>query len=232
MEAIILAGGKGTRLRPLTLTVPKPMVPIADKPFLYYLLLLLKKEGINRVIFSIGYLGYHIKDYFGENWQGIELEYVIEENPLGTGGAIKGCMKMVNESSVFVVNGDTFCHTNLADMMVSHLKNQADISIVLKEMYNFDRYGTVEIVNNQVKKFNEKKKVKNGFINTGTYCLNKKVFDYIKMPEMFSFEIDFLQNKLSQIKTNAFYTDAYFIDIGIPEDYNRAQHELPKIIVR
>lgn len=130
MEAIILAGGKGTRLWPLTLTVPKPMVPIADKPFLFYLLKMLKDEGVTRVIFSVGYLGEQIIDYFGESWLDLEITYVQEKEPLGTGGAISACMDKVTDDEVIVINGDTYCQIDLDEMIASHKQHQAEITIV------------------------------------------------------------------------------------------------------
>ena len=226
MQAIILAGGKGTRLFPLTLTVPKPMVPVADKPFLVYLLKMLKDKGITSIIFSIGYLGEQIKDYFSNEYMGLELTYVTEDKPLGTGGAIAACMDKVKGEQVFVFNGDTFCQINLTEMLQSHQNEQAEITIALKEMHDFDRYGTVDIQAHKIKQFNEKKKVTKGLINTGTYCLNKNIFEQHNMPEKFSFETDFMQAKISQLHSNGFITDGYFIDIGIPEDYTKAQTEI------
>jgi D-glycero-alpha-D-manno-heptose 1-phosphate guanylyltransferase len=232
MEVIILAGGKGTRLFPLTLSVPKPMLLVSEKPFLYYLLKMLKKEKTSKIIFSVGYLGDQISHYFGEMWNGMELSYVFEEQALGTGGAIARCMEHVTGNEVIVINGDTFCQIDLVKMISSHKKHQAEITIALKEMFNFDRYGTVEIrksanfIHHSVKKFNEKTKVSQGFINTGTYCLNKNIFKKHCMPEKFSFEADFMQLLISELKSNVVLTEGYFVDIGIQEDYQKAQKEL------
>jgi len=228
MEAIILAGGKGTRLRPLTLTVPKPMVPIEEKPFLYYLLKMLKDEGVTRVIFSTGYLGEQIKDYFGESWLDLKITYVQEKEPLGTGGAISACMDKVTDDEVVVINGDTYCQIDLNEMIASHKQHQAEITIVLKEMFDFDRYGTVDIGegNRVIKRFNEKRKVNKGYINAGTYCLNKDIFEQHNMPEKFSFETDFLQKKINELISNAFQTNGYFIDIGVKDDFKRFQKEV------
>jgi D-glycero-alpha-D-manno-heptose 1-phosphate guanylyltransferase len=228
MEAIILAGGKGTRLRPLTLTVPKPMVPVAEKPFLHYLLKMLIGEGVTRVILSVGYLGEQIKDYFGESWLGLEISYVLEKEPLGTGGAISKCLTKVNGEEVIVINGDTYCRIDLKEMISSHRERHAELTIALKEMFDFDRYGTVDcdMSTGVIKQFNEKRKVSEGYINTGTYCLNKDIFRQYNMPDKFSFEADFLQTKINEINTNVFKTSGYFIDIGIQEDYQRFQKEV------
>lgn len=230
MEAIILAGGKGTRLRPLTLTVPKPMVPVADKPFLQYLLEMLIEEGVTRVILSVGYLGEQIEDYFGESWRGLDISYVLEKEPLGTGGAIAKCLANATDDEVIVINGDTYCRIDLKEMISSHKQQQAELTIALKEMYDFDRYGTVDIdmSTGVIKQFNEKRKVSKGYINTGTYCLNKNIFRQHNMPEKFSFEADFLQRKIRELDSNAFKTNGYFIDIGVQEDYQRFQKEVEK----
>ncbi len=230
MEAIILAGGKGTRLRPLTLTVPKPMVPVVDKPFLYYLLKMLKGEGVTRVVFSVGYLGEQIRDYFGEFWCGLELSYVLEKEPLGTGGAISACMDKVTDDEVVVINGDTYCQIDLNEMILSHKQHRAEITIALKEMFDFDRYGTVDVdvSNGAIQQFNEKRKINKGYINTGTYCLNKNIFERHNMPEKFSFETDFMQMKINELKSNAFETNGYFIDIGVQDDYQRFQRDVER----
>ena len=226
-EAIILAGGLGTRLYPLTLTVPKPMVPIADKPFLEYLIARLQVHGFTRIVLSVGYLGKQIEDHFGSNWLGIELCYVYENSPLGTGGAIALAMHEVSSDHVLVLNGDTFCALDWQLMGDCHKNKHADLTIALKPMKNFDRYGNVKVLGKRVISFEEKQFVSSGQINTGVYILNKLLFDSFDMPEKFSFEVDFLQSKLDQIMVCAFVSNDYFIDIGIPEDYQRAQTELP-----
>jgi len=225
-EAIILAGGLGTRLYPLTLTVPKPMVPVSDKPFLEYLLTRLKEREYSRVILSVGYLGEQIEAYFGSSWHGLELIYAYEETPLGTGGAIALALTFAKDTNVLVLNGDTFCAIDWQAMALFHIDSNADLTIALKPMKNFERYGNVEMDKGRVVSFEEKQYVNSGQINTGVYILNKSLFKIFPMPEKFSFEVDFLQCKLNEVTVNAFMTDSYFIDIGIPEDYQRAQSEL------
>jgi len=229
-EAVILAGGLGTRLYPLTLTVPKPMVPVSDKPFLEYLLNRLLEHGFSRVILSVGYLGKQIESYFGKSWQGLELIYAYEESPLGTGGAIALALSYAQTEHVLVLNGDTFCALDWHGMEAFHNNKKADLTIALKPMTNFDRYGNVEVDSERIVSFDEKQHVISGQINTGVYILNKTLFKTFSMPEKFSFEVDFLQCKLTEVLVAAFMTDSYFIDIGIPEDYQRAQVELPSEI--
>ncbi|MDP2902565.1 MAG: nucleotidyltransferase family protein [Methylovulum sp.] len=225
-EAIILAGGLGTRLYPLTLTVPKPMVPVAGQPFLEYLLRRLQGHGFNRVVLSVGYLGEQIEAYFGRQWRGLELLYTYEKSPLGTGGAIALAMSGIQSEHVLVLNGDTFCAVDWKLMFDFHTAKHADLSIALKPMQSFERYGNVKVLNDRVVSFEEKRCVISGQINTGVYILKKSLFNPFLMPEVFSFETDFLQCKLNEVLVCAFITEAYFIDIGVPEDYQRAQIEL------
>ncbi|MBD3842888.1 MAG: NTP transferase domain-containing protein, partial [Campylobacterales bacterium] len=141
MEAIVLAGGLGTRLKSVVSNVPKPMATIGDKPFLEYILKYLKKNGITRVILSVGYKLEIIEEYFGNNFEGIELIYSKEDEPLGTGGAIKKAMSKVKSSKVYIINGDTFFDVNLKSLI---LVDNSKITLSLKHMKNFDRYGCVE----------------------------------------------------------------------------------------
>lgn len=227
MEAIILAGGKGTRLWPLTDTVPKPMVPVNGRPFLEYLLLLLKAQGVTRVILSVGYLSGQIESYFPSRWQGLVVDYVHEDEPLGTGGAIRRCLRAARAGQVFVINGDTYCRVDLRGMLDLHRRRQADISIALKELHDFDRYGTVDVdPDGRIIRFNEKRRVARGLINTGNYCLNRDLFDGRDLGEKFSLEVDFLQPAIGELRAVAYEVDGYFIDIGIPEDYQRFQREI------
>jgi len=225
MEAIILAGGKGTRLYPLTKTVPKPMVPVADKPFLEHLMLMIIKEGVTHIILSIGYLGEQIQNHFGECWQDIKISYVHEDEPLGTGGAIVAALNKAKKKEVFVINGDTYCEFNYKEVVEFHKNNKADFTQVLKLMLNFDRYGTVKLDSNKIISFEEKKFVEEGLINTGAYLLNKAVIldTTANLPTKFSFEDDFMQIELKKIKAFGYVSEGYFIDIGVPDDLEKAQ---------
>lgn len=223
MEAIVLAGGFGTRLQSVVSDVPKPMAPINGIPFLEYILKYLQKNGVTKVILSVCYKWETIEGYFGNNYEGIELVYVVEDEPLGTGGAIKKSLNEVENKNVYIVNGDTFFNIDLNSL---ELQNGESIEIALKSMLNFDRYGCVETdKQNIVSSFTEKGYRKEGNINGGTYLINKNIFNNYALPTKFSFE-EFMQNNFStlQIKTKIF--DSYFIDIGIPEDYQKAQSEI------
>lgn len=227
MEAILLAGGLGTRLRSVVSDTPKPMALIGDKPFLWYMLNHLSAQGITRVILSVGYLHEQITAYFGTAFAGMELAYAVEDEPLGTGGAILQALKMARQADVFLFNGDTFFQVELSELLAKHHEQNADLTMALKRMVDFDRYGTVVTEGERVVKFEEKKRQDVGLINGGVYVMKRDIFAGHEMPERFSFEGEFLEPSCLQLQLVAFLFDGYFIDIGIPEDYARAQKELP-----
>lgn len=214
MQAIVLAGGLGTRLRSVVQDLPKPMAPINGKPFLAFVLEYLKKQGITEIILSVSYKYELIQEYFKDEFYGMKIHYNIEKELLGTGGAIKDALKLV-KNEAYVVNGDTFFDIDLKKLVL----NSSKICIALKQMQNFDRYGTVNVDEQGiVTSFEEKVFKKQGLINGGIYLLKKDIFDEFSLEKKFSFE-EFLQEnyKLLKIQTQIF--DDYFIDIGIPEDY-------------
>jgi D-glycero-alpha-D-manno-heptose 1-phosphate guanylyltransferase len=220
MEAIILAGGFGTRLQSIVNDVPKPMALVCNKPFLEYILSYLSKNGITRVILSVGYKWEIIKKYFGNSFKDTKLIYSIEEEPLGTGGAIKKALTVCKENDIFIINGDTFFDINLKNL---ELKDHSRIQLSLKPMNNFDRYGCVETdAKGFVTTFTEKSFIKNGNINGGIYLISKNIFDEFSLEEKFSFE-KFIQTNFKQLNISTKIFNNYFIDIGIPEDYQKAQ---------
>lgn len=228
MEAIILAGGFGTRLKHIVSDVPKPMAPIDDKgtPFLGRLLDMIKAEGITRVILSTGYKSECIEKYFGSYYNGMEIVYSVEDTPLFTGGAVKKALELCKYVDVFVLNGDTFFAVDLPGMLAAHHAKEATFTVAVKEMFNFNRYGTVDIAaDERILAFKEKEPTKKGFINGGIYCIKKNLLQQLPMTK-FSLEKDFLEKKTSELKLYAYKSDGYFIDIGIPEDYYRAREEL------
>jgi len=227
VEAIVLAGGLGTRLQSVVSDVPKPMAPIGDKPFLEYIFAYLKRNNITRIILSVGYKWETIKDYFGDSYDEIELVYSVETEPLGTGGAIKKAISYVKEKEVYIINGDTFFDVNLADLKLS---DNSKIKLSLKKMYDFNRYGCVEYdQTGLVTNFSEKSHREEGSINGGIYLAVTDIFDAFNMEEKFSFE-KFMEDNFKQLHIGTEVFNNYFIDIGIPDDYARAQVELKKFL--
>lgn len=226
MEAIILAGGLGTRLRHVIADIPKAMALLNNQPFLNYIFNYLDKNNIKKAILATGHLHHKIEEYYGNSYQNIEIEYSIESEPLGTGGAIKKALGKASSETVLIMNGDTFFDLNITDMFLVHKNTNADMTIALKPMHNISRYGIVKIENAKVVGFEEKKKEEFGYINGGVYLAKKNLFDKLDLPNKFSFEKDFLKKLVSQLKIYAFISDTYFIDIGIPEDYEKAQEEM------
>ena len=226
-EAIILAGGLGTRLRGIIRDIPKPMADINGKPFLEYLLNYVINQGILKIVLSVGYKHEVIKKYFGSFFMGSELIYSVESKPLGTGGALKKAMEFIDSNNVFVLNGDTIFKIDLKEFERFHIEKKSNLSIALRRSEMSNRYGTVELNQDQsIKAFLEKRHVKEGLINGGTYLLNKDFFNSFDLPNKFSFERDFLEKYYIDYKFYGFISNAYFIDIGVPEDYERAKQEI------
>lgn len=225
MEAIILAGGFGTRLRSVVKDVPKPMAPVAGRPFLSYLLDQAEKQGVIHAVLAVGYKWEVIKKYFGDQYKNISLSYSVETAPLLTGGALKKALKQCQEDTVAVLNGDTYFDVNLKEMIQLHQKKQASLSIAVKKMQDFSRYGTVIFNKNQIiTRFDEKKPCQEGYINGGIYVVNRNLF--AKFPlEKFMLEKDFMEKFVGNRKFAAYISDGYFIDIGIPEDYEKANKQ-------
>lgn len=214
MQAIVLAGGLGTRLRSVTKDIPKPMAPIGDKPFLAFVLEYLEKQGVREVILSVSYKYKIIQDYFKNRFCGMNIIYNIEEELLGTGGAIKDSLRLIGNDA-YVLNGDTFFDINLKELSLEEGK----MCIALKKMKNFDRYGSVNIDSKGfVVSFEEKVYKTEGFISGGIYYIKKDIFNNFSLKDKFSFE-KFLQENLALLNIKAKVFSNYFIDIGIPSDY-------------
>ncbi len=226
-EAIILAGGLGTRLRDAVPDLPKCMAPVAGRPFLFYVINYLRSQGIERFIFSLGYKHEVIENYLRDQFQTLRYECVIEDEPLGTGGAIQLACNKATEKEVVVANGDTLFKADLSTASVFHLHHKAECTLLLKPMEKFDRFGVVELDEEHlVSSFKEKAYFEEGNINAGLYILNVPKFLDEEFPGRFSFEKDYLEKKFLQRRIYGQVQDEYFIDIGIPEDYKRVQAEL------
>lgn len=223
MEAIILAGGFGTRLSHIVKDVPKPMAPVCGMPFLEYIVNDLINKGITRIVMAVGYKQDIIINYFGCLYKNIEIVYSSENKPLYTGGAVKKALKACKEKSVCIINGDTFFDVELKVMLREHECNSADLTIALKHMENFERYGTVEFFGKKITSFEEKMHREKGYINGGIYVITKDLLESYPEDE-FSFET-YITDRLFDLKVLAFTSNGYFIDIGIPEDYEKAQED-------
>jgi D-glycero-alpha-D-manno-heptose 1-phosphate guanylyltransferase len=222
-EAIILAGGLGTRLRDTVPDLPKCMAPVAGRPFLFHVINYLRSQGVERFIFSLGYRHEVIEEYLESNFASLDHTIVIESTPLGTGGAIQLACYAASSNTLVIANGDTLYKVDLESMEDVHLKLAAECTLALKPMKNIVRYGTVNTEGNKVTGFTEKQFREAGNINGGIYLLEKDQFLKKNWPEKFSFETEYLQK---EGKFAASVQDNYFIDIGIPEDYKRADQEL------
>jgi len=226
-EAIVLAGGLGTRLSPVVVNRPKAMVDVGGRPFLELLLDRMARNTVVRVILATGHFHECIEEHFGSQWKGIGICYSVEAHPLGTGGALWKALSLATVNDVFVFNGDTYFDVDLPRLYEFHRDIGADVTLALKPMRNFDRYGTVDLKDSRVTGFREKAKVQEGLINGGVYLMNRSAIQRFAVPEKFSLETDFLETKVSDITIAGFIQDSYFIDIGVPDDYTRAQRELP-----
>jgi len=226
-EAIILAGGLGTRLRSVVADLPKCMAPVAGKPFLYFVIEHLLKQGIDRFIFSVGYKSEMIIDYVNAQYPDLDKQFSIEAEPLGTGGAVKLACSLASEDNVLVLNGDTLFKIDIEWLSAFHSSNSADCSLCLKPMNDFNRYGVVELNEDaSIVSFLEKQQYDFGLINGGVYALNVESFTKEDLPQKFSFEKEYLEVFFDKRKMYGLLQDEYFIDIGIPEDFEKAQQEL------
>ncbi len=226
MEAIVLAGGFGTRLASRLQGIPKPMAPVAGRPFLEILMNQLRRSGCGHVLLSVGYLHQQIQDHFGKTWHGLRLDYVIEETPLGTGGAIRAALAQATEEAVLVLNGDTFLQADYAAMLAFHNAEAAGMTMAVTHHSDIARYGGVLIEGKRIVGYHEKGRSGPGWINAGAYILEKGLPWPKNLPERFSFETDFLAPEVSRLAPAAYHVDGFFLDIGVPEDLDRAQTEL------
>ena len=259
-EAIILAGGLGTRLRDAVPELPKCMAPVGGRPFIHYVTDYFRKSGIEHFIFALGYKSDYFDEFFAEAFPGAEasggadggsvsgfgsgdpgagsgapgrnaVSYSVslEQEPLGTGGAIRQACTLAKTGTVLILNGDTFFRIDLTALSAFHTEKDADCSLCLKPMRDFDRFGVVELDERQrVLDFREKQHYASGLINGGVYALNTRRFLDEGLPEKFSFEKDYLEK--GDRSLYGIVQDNYFIDIGIPEDYRRVQEEINQLL--
>ena len=228
MEAIVLAGGFGTRLRQVVADVPKPMAPVAGRPFLEILQSVLARQGFTRVVLSLGHMADTIVNHFGTRFAGMQIEYEIEQTPLGTGGAIRAALARCQADHVFVFNGDTFLDLE-ADQVEAQWQAHRTPIIVAREVPDTARYGRMQTEEGKVSGFLEKGVGGPGLINAGCYVVARDLLDGFEPGQPFSLETEFLVPQAARKCFDVFVTQGHFIDIGIPEDYARAQVELARV---
>ncbi len=232
MKAILLAGGKGTRLRPLTIHTPKPIVPIFNRPFLHYQLDLLKQvPEIDEVILSLNYQPRRIEEIFGDGSEiGIKVRYVVEPAPLGTAGAVKYAGDKLTES-VVVFNGDVLTQLDLGAVIRMHRERQARATIVLTPVEDPTNYGLVETdERGNIRRFLEKPtpdEITTNQINAGIYVLEPETFDRIPSDVPWSIERSYFPSLVERGETFVAYVyDGYWIDIGTPEKYTQVHRDI------
>jgi D-glycero-alpha-D-manno-heptose 1-phosphate guanylyltransferase len=232
MEAIVLAGGLGTRLRGVVDDIPKPMAPVLGRPFLAYVLDQLVDSGFHTAILAAGYRHEAIRSYFGEEYRGLALVWSVESEPLGTGGAIRLACDQADLGDVFVLNGDTYLELDYRAMLNAHVHAGAQLSLAVCQVPDVSRYGALEVSEGIVRGFREKGQSGPGWINGGTYVLGPELRDRLPKRGAFSFEQELLAPDVQSIRPLAFPTTGLFIDIGIPEDYARAREIFSSRVTR
>jgi len=227
VEAIVLAGGFGTRLQALVHDVPKSMALINQRPFLEYLFDYLISEGVTKVVLSVGYKYEVISSHFMDRYKSLAIRYVVETEPLGTGGGIRLAMWKIEGLRALVLNGDSLFKVNYRDLMEFHLKKKADATLALRKLNDTSRYGRVTMSRaRRITGFSEKgAKPRPGFINGGVYIIEKYFLMEPGFRGRFSMEKDCFERYYPESGFYGFPDDGYFLDIGIPEDYLKAQHE-------
>lgn len=223
-EAIVLAGGFGTRLAHVVPDVCKPMAPVAGRPFLRFIMDQLAAAGFDRAVVADGYRREQIEGFFGPAYRGMAIEYSPEETPLFTGGAVKRALSRCQSDWVFVLNGDTWLDVDFAAMEAAAADASDSVLsvIAVKRMRDFERYGTVDVDSDgSLTAFHEKRPCVEGLINAGVYLLRRDALN--NMPEKFSLESDYFERFVGDGALRAVECTGGFIDIGVPEDYELAQ---------
>ena len=227
MEAILLCGGLGTRLRSVVSDRPKPMADIAGKPFLHYLVRMLSEKGVERFVFALGYMGEQIEAYFQDGREyGISIVYSYEESPLGTGGAIRNALSKMQDA-------DTYFDTDYRSLFQEQSGKCADMTVASREIEDVSRYGAIlKDTDGRILRWNEKQSgseetaPKRGEINGGIYVMKKSLIEKIPVGKQ-SLENDCIPVWLSHsVNIHALPSDGYFMDIGVPEDYRRFQEDV------
>lgn len=201
------------------------MAPIGNRVFLEIILRRLKEAQVTEIVLSVGYKASVIQQYFGNEYAGLKIKYAAEPRPLGTGGAIRAALAYIRGAKTLVLNGDTYLDLNYRRMIQAHELAGRSLSIAALEVPDTSRYGQMLVQQDTVVGFSDQASGGSGTINAGVYVVEKGLF-HDNQSESFSFERDFLARFVSSLRPYAYRSSGYFIDIGIPDDYARAQHEL------
>lgn len=229
MQALILVGGRGRRMLPLTNKIPKPLLPVAGKPFLSHQIIFLRNQGIKEFILATGYLGKLFERHFRDGKSlGIKILYSKENKPLDTGGAVKNAEKLIKNEDIFILNGDSFLDFDVRKMLTSHKRNKQPITVAIRKVKDSSRYGAISINKRGIITRFEEKRDSNqrGFINGGVYIVQKKVLKSFAKNKKISLEKDIFP--LFNNKIFGFKVKGYFIDIGIPTAYRKANKNFIK----
>ncbi len=227
MEAVVLAGGLGTRLQKVVSEVPKSMALINNRPFLEYLFDYLIAQGIEKVVLSVGYKHEIISSYFKDRYKSLAIQYSIENEPLGTGGGIRLALWKIDAPRALVMNGDSIFRLDYQALMEFHLKKKASATLALRKLDDTGRYGCVSMNRTRrITGFVEKGlSTGPGYINGGVYIIEKVFLMEPEFRGRFSMEKDCFENYYHLAKLFGFPAEGYFLDIGIPDDYMKAQNE-------
>ena len=226
-QAIVLAGGFGTRLQTVLRDVPKPLAPVRGLPFIHYILRWLEENGVQRVIASTGYLADKMEEGFRRYAGKLEMVFLREDSPLGTGGAIYRALREARNGGVFVLNGDTYFPVDLNQFQREAERLGGSIAIALRRVADVARYGAVDLNSGRIVAMNEKGRGGPGLVNAGLYLLPADLWQRMPMPGVFSWETDFMQPKAPVLGAAGVVLDAPFLDIGTPESYAEVETVLP-----
>lgn len=226
-EIIILAGGKGSRLKSVIGHLPKSMALVNGRPFIDYVILYYLAQGFQQFIISLGQGQEQLSAHIQLAWKHIHVQFAIEAAPLDTGGAIRNAVDHASGDTVLVINGDSYFALDIEALSIFHHMCGAECTIAVKQVPDTSRYGRIEIRKDYgIASFQEKGIQGEGLINGGAYLINTRMFKAYDFPTRFSFEKDYLQQYFHSKRIFTVKDNGYFIDIGIPEDLARAQHDL------
>lgn len=233
LTAVVLCGGRGTRLRPVVSDQPKVLAKVNNVPYIYFLLDQIAEAGIKKVVLCTGYLGRLVKSTVGYKYNSLEILYSLEPTPMGTGGALRCSVKHICTNVAIVMNGDSFVECKFDDLFTFHRQHRATATIVLVRVPDVSRYGRVTIDrDNQIVEFSEKKEggiSESGLVNAGIYLIDRETICKIPKGVKYSLENEFFPDLVGDRLVGC-KTEGKFIDIGTPESYKRAGSFFNKLI--